>query len=163
MQITKLRVLGGIWNNKVDTALANVFGNHKADPNPVNRTPYSYGGINNLLNRINLSFIVAGLAGGLTTTDLSTIFIVNDKVYNIYDIIKRSQINNIIGGVTETDLAKTTKWNIWKYTTEKQRKSASQDPVKNRAAAITRSNNFYWDVMQGRKSFLISLKLNMKI
>lgn len=161
--ITKARVLSDIWTQQVDTAMANVFANHEAAPNPVSRKKYRYGGINSLLNKLNLSFIVAGLAGGLSSNDLATVFIVNQDAYNIFDMIGKANIKNISGGLNVADLSTMQNWNKWAWSSKAERVGKKNSVTKSRDAAVTRSNNFYWDAMEGRKKIAIALKLSMKI
>ena len=169
MNITRGRVLNDIWTDDVDEALSNIFANHNAkhpEDTRLQKNSFKYGQMNSLLNKLNLSFIVAGLAGSLTSADLATVLIVNDNVYNIWDIIKQSNMNSIVGGMTLSTVSQMQNYNKWAYNHQAERKTGkgSKDKVvKDREAALTRSNNFYWDAMMGRRRIHVGLKLNMKL
>ena len=161
MAITKSRVLPGLWDDDVDAAIANVFANYKVT-SPLKMIPrksYDYPNMNVLLNALNHSFLVAGLAGGLTSQDLATVFIVNDQVYNIYDIIKKSHYINVLGGLNESIIGRITKFDSNKWV----KLGKEKKPRPNDDAAIRRSQAFYQDLMLGKKNIYLNLKLNMKL
>lgn len=48
---------------------------------------FEYQNMSNLLKKLNKVLLITGLSGSLTTNDISTLFIVNNRILNIYDIL----------------------------------------------------------------------------
>ena len=63
------------------------------------KTAFEYANMSALTSQLNKALLISGLAGSLSTKDLSTILIVNDKAFNIIDILrelgKRNNYENI--------------------------------------------------------------------
>lgn len=159
--ITKARVLHGIWDKNVDISMANIFGNHGSTETQSGRRSYQYQNLNVLLNKINLSFLVAGLAGSLTADDLATVFIVNGDMYNIYDMIRKPTTKVITGGLNVGHIDKIRNWN--KFLRVSGDKGKRKNLTQSRELAQVRSETFYSHLMEGGKNIKLALKLSMKI
>lgn len=67
---------------------------------------FNYANMGGLLPALNKVLMITGLAGSMTSKDISTIFIVNSKILNIIDILQElGKINNwqniqVAGGLT---------------------------------------------------------------
>ena len=77
--------LGSIMSRQNYIAIMNILANHGVKKKKYGT--YNYNRMPELLNALKKSFMVVGLAGSLSAEDFSTIFVVNDNVYNIQDIL----------------------------------------------------------------------------
>ena len=143
----------GIFKRGTETAFHNVIANtgvKKWDLQGKQRIPYTYNNLSLLTDSLNKVFLVVGLAGSLTKDDLSTMLIVNDQVFDIYDILSYPQSYQLLSkssGLQEYKILNITKKHKFRYTDGgKNRKFAK----KNISKALERSSDIIQQIYKTR-------------
>ena len=144
-KLMRLTRTAGIINKRQEEAIYNILANHgKTKTGDISDDTFVYSRMTPLLNAIHDSFLVAGLAGSLTKEDLTTIVVINNKVYSVLELLANSG-----AGSNGQSSVKNMKMKLVDDTTTQQKWAASRhkfiydadNPYSlSRKAALQRSN-----------------------
>lgn len=158
----------GLWNeSKYGEAFYNIMANHGR-----HKTTNSKGGGGNgsyyyyenntsddslapILNKMNKMFTLFGIAGSLTSDDLGSYIIVNNRIYSIYDIISRIDSSHFKAG----GLSKSSQRNIRAQHRFLHLDGKDKDNTPSIELGKTRSTN----IIQSIFNETIFLKLNLDL
>ena len=92
----------GLFGVQDRRAFYNIIGNHRRHATKSGKgggggAVYDFKNINQYYNALNKIMLIPALAGSLTKEDLSTLFMINNKVYSIVDIIAQAADFGTIG------------------------------------------------------------------
>lgn len=164
---TMLNVLNsrsaGLFDKQQEGALYNILANHRNAAGKQGRgggggAKYVYGNINQYYNALNKAMLIPAIAGSLRKEDLATLFLVNEKVYSIIDILAHANSAQIYGGFSGVNNKKQQSIRAqhrWVKSKEKGKGPYDNDKI----AAKERSDNIIKII--GEQKFGLKLKLKI--
>lgn len=97
-----------VFDNKQRGAFYNIMANHrrhvtKGSSGGGGGAIYTYDGINTYYNKLKKLMLIPAIAGSLTKEDLSTLFLINNKVYSIVDILAHADEASISSSLNKAN------------------------------------------------------------
>ena len=143
----------GLFGQQQRRAFYNTIANHRRHATKSGKgggggAVYSFKDINMYYNALNKIMLIPALAGSLTKEDLSTLFMINNKVYSIVDIIAQAAEYGTIGNNWNAINQQVRAGHRWKPPEENKVKSGQE-----------RSNEVIESILNSKLNLSLSLSL----
>ena len=132
------QTMGYLKNGNFTGAFANIALHHENKNAEEFGSPYISRSYTDACQRLNHLFMVTGLAGSLTKEDMATVLVVNNQVYNIYEIIAKSNENSIVSNLSSEISKIRDKHNKFRHVVGQTKKAKHK--TRNMTQALKRSS-----------------------